>query len=198
MGFTRIGFLCRHVFCVYRIKKVEKIPLKYVSDRWKRDVLPRSVFSLSNRYSVDSNPQSVLRFEILEMVSQCVDMLGVDSEGLNSFATKIKELKYLFFQKSFKNVDAVDDNESVFLEIIGNVNEGDDFNENPDVVRTKGCGKVRRVMGETQKNVKKASKVARLCRTCIEYVYHDSRNCPLNPKNKKKKSLTKPETTDND
>ncbi|XP_076934666.1 protein FAR1-RELATED SEQUENCE 5-like [Bidens hawaiensis] len=140
------------------IKKVDKIPLKYVSDRWKQDVLPRSVFSLSDSYIVDSNPQSVLRFEILEMAN---------------------------------------DNESVFVEIIGNVNEGDDFIENPDAVRTKGCGKVRRVMGEMEKNVEKESKVARLCRTCGEYVYHDSRNCPSNPKNKKKKSLAEPETSDN-
>ncbi|XP_076925866.1 uncharacterized protein LOC143588843 [Bidens hawaiensis] len=197
MGFARIGFLCRHVLCVYRIKKVDKILLKYVSDRWKRDVLPRSVFSISNRFSVDSNPQSVLRFEVLEMVSQCVDMLRVNSEGLNSFAMKIKELKSLLFEKSFRNADAVDDNESVFEEIIGNVNEGDDFIENLDAVRTKGCGKVRRVMGDSEKIVEKAGNVARLCRTYGEYVHHDSRNCPLNPKNKKKKSLAEPESSDN-
>ncbi|XP_076882867.1 protein FAR1-RELATED SEQUENCE 5-like [Bidens hawaiensis] len=197
MGFTRIGFFCRHVFCVYRIKKVYKIPLKCVSDRWKRDVLPRSVFSISNRFSVDYNPQSVLRFEVLEMVSQCVDMLRVDSKGLNSFAMKIKELKSLFFEKSFRNADAVDDNESVFKEIIGNANEGDDFIENPDAVRTRGCGKVRRVMGDSEKIVVKAGKVARLCRTCGEYVHHGSRICPLNPKNKKKKSLADPESSDN-
>ncbi|XP_076934055.1 protein FAR1-RELATED SEQUENCE 5-like [Bidens hawaiensis] len=135
MGFTRNGLLCRLVFCVYRMKKVDKIPLK-----------------------------------ILEMVSQCVDILRVDSEGLNSFAMKIKELKSVVFQKSFKNVDAVDDNETVFEDTIGNVNEGDDFIENPVAVQIKGCGKLRRVVGETDKNVEKASKVARLCRTCGEYV----------------------------
>ncbi|XP_076896935.1 protein FAR1-RELATED SEQUENCE 5-like [Bidens hawaiensis] len=172
MGFTRIGFLCRHVFCVYRIKKVDKIPLKYVSDRWKRDVLPRSVFSISNRFSVNS-------------------------EGLNSFAIKIKELKSLFFEKSYRNADAVDDNESVFEEIIGNVNEGDDLIENSDTVRTKGCGKVHRVMGDSEKFFEKVGKVARLCRTCGEYVHHDSRNCSLYPKNKKKKSLADPESSDN-
>ncbi|XP_076920815.1 protein FAR1-RELATED SEQUENCE 5-like [Bidens hawaiensis] len=123
MGFTRIGFLCRHVFCVYRIKKVDKIPLK--------------------------------------------------------------------------NADVVDDNESVFEEIIGNVNEGDDFIENPDAVRTKGCGKVRRVMGDSENIVEKEGKAARLCRTCSEYVHHDSRNCPLNPKNKKKKYFADLESSDN-
>ncbi|XP_076933309.1 protein FAR1-RELATED SEQUENCE 5-like [Bidens hawaiensis] len=197
MGFTRIGFLCRHVFCVYRIKIVDKIPLKYVSDRWKQDVLPRSVFLLSNRFSVDSNPQIVLRFEVLEMVSQCVDMLRVESEGLNSFAMKIKEFKSVFFEKSFKNADVVDDTEYVFEEIVGKVNEGDVFIKNPDDVRTKGCGKVRRVSGESEKIVEKAGKVARLCRSCGEYVHHDSHNCPLNPKNNKKKSLAELEASDN-
>ncbi|XP_076948837.1 protein FAR1-RELATED SEQUENCE 5-like [Bidens hawaiensis] len=119
IGFTRIGFLCHHVFCVYRIKKVDKIPLEYMT--------------------------------------------------MNLF----------------------------FEEIIGNDNEGDDFIENSDAVRIKGCGKVRRVMGESEKIVEKAGKVARLCRTCGEYVYHDSRNCSLNPKNKKKKSFAEPESSDN-
>ncbi|XP_076909336.1 protein FAR1-RELATED SEQUENCE 5-like [Bidens hawaiensis] len=109
----------------------------------------------------------------------------------------LKVFYVLRFWRCFKNADAVDDNESVFEDIIGNVNEGDDFIENPDAVRTKGCGKVRRLMSESEKIVEKAGKVARLCRTCGEYVYHDSRNCPLNPKNKKKKSLAKPETSDN-
>ncbi|XP_076949893.1 uncharacterized protein LOC143622710 [Bidens hawaiensis] len=45
--------------------------------------------------------------------------------GLNSFAMKIKELKSVFFEKSFKNADVIDDNESVFEEIVGKVNEGD-------------------------------------------------------------------------
>ena len=49
MGFTRIGYLCRHVFCVFRHHNIERIPLKYVHPRWRRDALPSSVHSIANR-----------------------------------------------------------------------------------------------------------------------------------------------------
>ncbi|XP_076947332.1 protein FAR1-RELATED SEQUENCE 5-like [Bidens hawaiensis] len=79
----------------------------------------------------------------------------------------LKVFYVLWFWRCFRNADAVDDNEYVFEEIIGNVNEGDDFIENPDAVRTKGCGKVRRVMGESEKIVEKAGKVASYGIPCI-------------------------------
>ncbi|XP_076918240.1 protein FAR1-RELATED SEQUENCE 3-like [Bidens hawaiensis] len=33
LGFTCIGYLCRHAFCIYRHHKVDKIPMKYINMR---------------------------------------------------------------------------------------------------------------------------------------------------------------------
>ncbi|KAK9059047.1 hypothetical protein SSX86_021666 [Deinandra increscens subsp. villosa] len=53
MGFKRIGYLCRHAFCVFRHHKVYEIPDRYITQRWTRNVLPSSVFSMGNRYGID-------------------------------------------------------------------------------------------------------------------------------------------------
>ncbi|XP_022033473.1 protein FAR1-RELATED SEQUENCE 2-like [Helianthus annuus] len=60
MGYTRLGYLCRHAFCVYRYNQVDEIPVQYQPGRWKRDILPRRVFSMSNRYSADTDAESKL------------------------------------------------------------------------------------------------------------------------------------------
>ncbi|XP_076946972.1 protein FAR1-RELATED SEQUENCE 5-like [Bidens hawaiensis] len=52
MGFTRIGYLCRHVFCIYRHQGIDKIPMKYVSLRWCRDALPSGVYCMENSRGV--------------------------------------------------------------------------------------------------------------------------------------------------
>ncbi|KAI7745187.1 hypothetical protein M8C21_012513 [Ambrosia artemisiifolia] len=84
MGFIRIGYLCRHAFCVYRMKNVESIPDHYIMDRWRRDVLPKKIFSIVGRYGVDTNPESILRNEVLELVSECVDVVRTDTESLDT------------------------------------------------------------------------------------------------------------------
>ena len=78
------------------------------------------------------------------------------------------------------------DNENDMEDLIGKVSDQVVSIENPESVRTKGCGKVRRIVGEGEINLEKSTKPLRLCRSCGEYVNHDTRNCPLNKKNKKK------------
>jgi hypothetical protein len=176
-GFTRIGYPCRHVFCVYRVNKVERIPSPYIANRWKRDVLPRRIYCIENRYGVDNSPQSVLRSEILDLVTGFVDKFRNDTDSLSLFANRLKEFSdHVPIQDS--NVDVTNNvNQSDVAEIIGQTTNVEVVVGNPDPVRFKGCGRTRRMVSSAEKSTEKRPKAPRLCHTCMELVTdHDSRN----------------------
>ncbi|KAI7738576.1 hypothetical protein M8C21_000885, partial [Ambrosia artemisiifolia] len=91
-SWTRIGYLCRHIFYVFRYTKVEAIPEKYILDRWRREVLPKSVFSIDARYGVDNSASAVMRNELFNLFTQCVDRLNSDPDRLSTFAEQLKGL----------------------------------------------------------------------------------------------------------
>ncbi|XP_022014087.1 protein FAR1-RELATED SEQUENCE 5-like [Helianthus annuus] len=89
-GFTRIGYLCRHVFCVYRLQHVDAIPSKYIANRWRRDVSPKRVFSIDSRYGVDTQPQAVMHNEIIDVITDCVDVVRNNTESLSTLLETAK------------------------------------------------------------------------------------------------------------
>ncbi|KAJ0816936.1 putative transcription factor FAR family [Helianthus annuus] len=177
-GFTRMGYLCRHVFCVYRLQHVDMIPAQYISDRWRRDILPKRVFSIESRYGVDTQPQDVMRSEIIDVVSDCVDVIRNDIDSLSSLLEQLKLIKMNFLTNGSIQMPAQVPSEDVLEELIGHPRENEVVVNNPDVARNKGCGKHRRITGSSNQAAPKPPKAARLCRTCMKYVTgHDSRNC---------------------
>ncbi|KAD2804670.1 hypothetical protein E3N88_38047 [Mikania micrantha] len=88
-NFTRIGYLCRHIFCVFRVNRVVRIPDEYISKCWIKDVLPKRIFEIQYRYGVDNSPESLLMNEIFGLISNCVDSLRNDYDGLAVLANKI-------------------------------------------------------------------------------------------------------------
>ncbi|XP_022036658.1 protein FAR1-RELATED SEQUENCE 9-like [Helianthus annuus] len=188
-NFIRIGYLCRHIFCVYRVNNIEKIPAQFVVKRWTRDVLPKSIFSIERRYGVDTRPQAAARSQILEIVTECVDALRSDVGGLSTFAEQIKELKLKLLNGGPVDDEAKNDNYAAVEELLGVSLDGDVTLNNSDGIRNKGCGKRRRVsrapQDGTTNSAVKPPKTPRLCRTCMKYVTgHDSRNCKKKKKNK--------------
>ncbi|XP_035838304.1 protein FAR1-RELATED SEQUENCE 5-like [Helianthus annuus] len=99
MGYTRLGYLCRHAFCVYRYNQVDEIPVQYQPGRWKRDILPRRVFSMSNRYSSDTDAESVIRNEIFDLVIECTDRLRRNIGKLSELSGEIKEIRNRVFRE---------------------------------------------------------------------------------------------------
>jgi hypothetical protein len=93
MSFTRVGYLCRHIFCVMHLKNVKKIPDRYIAKRWRRAILPVRVFDLSARLSSSTDQFSVLMNEVLQCVNECVDGLVGQVEGFSCFTKKIKDIK---------------------------------------------------------------------------------------------------------
>ncbi|KAD2805252.1 hypothetical protein E3N88_38629 [Mikania micrantha] len=99
MGFTRIGYLCGHVICVFRNYKIENIPIQYVHNRWRRDVLPRSVFSMSNRYCVDQSESSTTRNRIVDNIQQTTDRISNDPDRLALLDKEFEAIKEKIFQE---------------------------------------------------------------------------------------------------
>lgn len=48
--FARYGFLCRHIFCVFKNRDIEVIPNQYILRRWTRDIIPPDLRRKTNRY----------------------------------------------------------------------------------------------------------------------------------------------------
>ncbi|KAK9049975.1 hypothetical protein SSX86_031056 [Deinandra increscens subsp. villosa] len=175
--FTRIGFLCRHIFYVFRCNQVNKIPQKYMSARWARNALPSRVYDIANRYSVDTSESGVLRNEIMGIVPQCTDRLRRQPDQLAEFLSKLKELKKHIFSEV-----AYDPSQERTSAVISDILRQPEFGTSSFVptqgIRNKGCGTDKRLIGPGEKAIEAFKKGPRLCKKCNKYVYdHDSRNC---------------------
>ncbi|KAJ0736355.1 putative Zinc finger, SWIM-type, MULE transposase domain, FHY3/FAR1 family [Helianthus annuus] len=180
-NFTRIGYLCRHVFCVYRLKNVERIPPQYINDRWRRDALPKQVFSISSRYGVNPHAPSVMRNEILDLVTECVDVARTDEDSLAKLVDQLRDFKINVLSKQPLSTIQNESNECEMEEIVGQPVNIPVEVANPEVARNKGCGTHTRISGPGEKakaKPPKRPKQLRLCKRCGLYVDdHDSRNC---------------------
>ncbi|XP_035843756.1 protein FAR1-RELATED SEQUENCE 5-like [Helianthus annuus] len=180
-NFTRIGYLCRHVFCVYRLKNVERIPPQYINDRWRRDALPKQVFSISSRYGVNPHAPSVMRNEILDLVTECVDVARTDEDALAKLVDQLRDFKINVLSKQPLSTTQNESNECQMEEIVGQPINIPVEVANPEVARNKGCGTHTRISGPGEKakaKPPKRPKQLRLCKRCGLYVDdHDSRNC---------------------
>ncbi|XP_035832663.1 protein FAR1-RELATED SEQUENCE 5-like [Helianthus annuus] len=88
MGFTRVGYLCRHVFCVFRHHNIFQIPARYIHPRWCRDAIPASVHLLENRLCDDQSRSGVLWRGICDNVNMCRDRLRFLARPRGKYATK--------------------------------------------------------------------------------------------------------------
>ncbi|KAI7733787.1 hypothetical protein M8C21_012538 [Ambrosia artemisiifolia] len=142
-----------------RYTKVDAIPEKYIMARWRRDVLPRSVFSIDARCGVDHSAKTVMRNDKLQ---------GMKDEVLGNGVGDASH-------------DGV--NEHVIANLLRVPEEIEGSCSNPQGIRNKGCATNRRLVGPGEKAANRKKKTTRQCKTCFEFVSdHDSRNCPLKNK----------------
>ncbi|KAD4584221.1 hypothetical protein E3N88_21822 [Mikania micrantha] len=194
MGFTRIGYLCRHVFCVFRHHKIENIPTQYVHNRWRRVVLPRSVFSMSNRYCVDQSESSTIRNHIMDNIQQTVDRIRNDPERLALLDKEVEAIKEKIFQEL--PYSQINQTKNAIIQELVNVPEPSNikYTISPGI-RNKGCGTNRRLIGPWEKAIINSQKPKRKCRYCNKMVNnHDSRNCPVKKKDMEEFASTNHDT----
>ncbi|KAK9071997.1 hypothetical protein SSX86_008428 [Deinandra increscens subsp. villosa] len=181
--FERIGYLCRHIFYVFQVNHVHEIPSLYISKRWTRNVLPREVYAVEKRYGVDNSPISVLRKELMELMFGFVDDLRSDEVGMGVLAERLRGLRREVLGDGVGCLVLGNSEAEVVEELVGQSMNVDVEVGNPIGVRTKGCGRKRRITGPGEKASKKPPKAPRQCKTCMLYVTdHDSRNCKMKMK----------------
>ncbi|KAD3066610.1 hypothetical protein E3N88_34490 [Mikania micrantha] len=165
MGFTRVGYLCRHIFCVFRLHQIKNIPDRYISNRWRKGSLPSRVYSISQSLSVDNSEVSVLRNEVADYLNECVDHLAFNVDGLSSFNQKMKDLKREL-DDNFSASSSSQKKQCVIEHLVGQHDEDTIDLLPPHGIRNKGCGTNRRLVGPGEKAIENSKKNPRMCRSC--------------------------------
>ncbi|XP_042396745.1 protein FAR1-RELATED SEQUENCE 6-like [Zingiber officinale] len=82
------GILYRHVIKVLMRMKVIEIPMRYIMDRWRKNI-KRGYQSISNIYDDYGCDGKRLRYNTLTPLMQEVQQLGVENDGICSVLVKI-------------------------------------------------------------------------------------------------------------
>ena len=91
--FGRHGYLCRHVFHVFRVNGIDKIPQQYISKRWTKDALPAHLLEKRHRYGPCIEETDNLAADAHATLEYCLDRLRNDTEKLKEFVAQVNELK---------------------------------------------------------------------------------------------------------
>ncbi|GKA42748.1 FAR1-related sequence 5-like protein [Tanacetum coccineum] len=176
--FGRHGYLCRHVFCILHINSIDTIPERYISKRWRKDVIPRHLLEKRHRYGPCIEETDQLASDIHTTIEYCVNRLRNDTEKLTEFLAKVNELK--------KNLDdelppepQKSNNEDIFQKLLGVTTPNEVVVKVSKGIRNKGCGTGgARFIGpcEKAKNKVKTKQQGRSCSICFE-TGHNMRTC---------------------
>ncbi|KAK9056516.1 hypothetical protein SSX86_023878 [Deinandra increscens subsp. villosa] len=122
LGFTRNGYLCRHIFSVFRVNAVKQIPGRYIKNRWRRGILPARLYDIPSRLSVENSNIAVMRSEVMECVSVCINRLSDNLEGLQLFAADINQIKNGVLEK-YAGKTTANKRADIMNELIGKVED---------------------------------------------------------------------------
>nr|GEX66589.1 FAR1 DNA binding domain-containing protein [Tanacetum cinerariifolium] len=163
--FGRHGYLCPHVFCVLHINFIDTIPERYISKKWRKDVLPHHLLEKRHRYGPCIEETNQLAYDIHTTIEYCVNRLRNDTEKLTEFHAKVNELK--------KNLDDElppephkPNNEDIFQKLLGVTTPNEVVVKVPKGIRNKGfrTGGARFIgPGEKAKNKAKTKQQGRSC-----------------------------------
>ncbi|XP_021984838.1 protein FAR1-RELATED SEQUENCE 5-like [Helianthus annuus] len=133
------------------------------------------------RYGVNPHAPSVMRNEILDLVTECVDVARTDEDALAKLVVQLKDFKINVLSKQPLSTTENESNECQMEEIVGQPINIPVEVANPEVARNRGCGTHTRISGPGEKakaKPPKRPKQLRLCKRCGLYVDdHDSHNC---------------------
>ncbi|GKA57407.1 FAR1-related sequence 5-like protein [Tanacetum coccineum] len=91
--YNRHGFLCRHVFCVFRIYGIHKIPDVYLNRRWTKNVLPAHLLDKRHRYSPCIEETDTLASQVHQTIEECIGLFRNDTDKLSELLSTVQDLK---------------------------------------------------------------------------------------------------------
>nr|GEZ16974.1 protein FAR1-related sequence 5-like [Tanacetum cinerariifolium] len=93
MNFARFGFLCRHIFCVFKGNGLEVIPDKYILKRWIKDLLPPHIWRKKQMFGFEGGRYMECSAIVYSVVDYCLKLLAKDEDKLLEFVENVKKLK---------------------------------------------------------------------------------------------------------
>ncbi|GKA37488.1 FAR1 DNA binding domain, zinc finger, SWIM-type, MULE transposase domain containing protein [Tanacetum coccineum] len=91
-NFLRYGFLCRHIFCVFKNREINVIPKQYILRRWTRDIIPPDLRRQKNRYGEKNVTIERLTNEANFLVDDTLFLLSKDEGKMGTYVENLKKL----------------------------------------------------------------------------------------------------------
>ncbi|XP_041995698.1 protein FAR1-RELATED SEQUENCE 5-like [Salvia splendens] len=180
--FGRQGYLCNHIFFLFRNNEVKKIPEKYYESRWMKTPLVKAVHgefhdALPTR-SIVVDRQTVSK-QAISMFYGFLRRFETDIEVLRAFVGGVEELGNSLQVGTPPTIAS--EKRRMIEEFYGMVRSEVVEVHPPNVVKTKGhaSSSASRLISKREKVVKDATRPLRRCKACDEMGHHDSRNCPM-------------------
>ncbi|KAM3228658.1 hypothetical protein ACQJBY_059959 [Aegilops geniculata] len=188
--FETIGIPCRHIIQVLRAENQNELPSYYLMKRWDKRCKRENVYdehgNLLEEKATDSLNEatrkkiSVVRNKLEDLIQKAKH----SDEGMDFITSSVLNIE-ASLDEMVPTSAVKQTRQAEYEAFIGcNIPAETDIHPLTDV-RT--VGRCKRIKGgketseEEQKKKKKKEakvKVARMCKTCKQIVFHDSRNCP--------------------
>ncbi|PWA34659.1 FAR1 DNA binding domain, Zinc finger, SWIM-type, MULE transposase domain, FHY3/FAR1 family [Artemisia annua] len=191
-NFARFGFLCRHIFCVFKNRDINVIPEQYILRRWTRDIIPPELRRKRNRYRGKNVEVERLTNKATSVVDECLFMLGDNVEKMGDFVEKLKMLKTQVEAEvpnhpSIETGDVIGEHYAISKPNEKTVN-------NPTKVGIKGNiiekERNKRRKSEKEKALGDKKKQKKKCGFCGDKTnLHTKTTCPKNPNARRKPKL---------
>nr|GEY38901.1 hypothetical protein [Tanacetum cinerariifolium] len=86
------GFLCRHVFCVFRIYGIHKIPDVYLNRRWTKKFY-LLICLTKDRYGNCIEEKDMLASQVHQTIEECIGLSRNDTVKLSELLSTVQDLK---------------------------------------------------------------------------------------------------------
>ncbi|GKD79500.1 hypothetical protein Tco_1342121, partial [Tanacetum coccineum] len=169
-----------HIFCVLKGNGLEVIPNKYILKRWMRDLLPPHIRRKKQMLGFEGGRYMEFLATVYSAVEYCLNLLAKDEGKLMEFVENLKRLK-TEVEEANPNAKQLSKRE-MFNLVLGVEKPEVNTVKNPEPCSNKGNALGgQRKKSEIEKLREHLKKHKRLCKKCVKYRRHDSRNCTKKP-----------------
>ncbi|XP_048560284.1 protein FAR1-RELATED SEQUENCE 5-like [Triticum urartu] len=186
--FESIGIPCRHIIQVLRIENQNELPNYYIMKRWQKRCKRENVYdeqgNLLEEKPTDSLDAATRKkiSTVRDKMEELIQKAKHSNEGMDFLTSSVLSIEAPLDQM----VPAATQNtrQDEYEAFIGcNIPTEVDIHPPTDVRTVGRCKRIKSGKeikeGDRKRKDKEAKlKVARLCKTCKQMVFHDSRNCP--------------------
>jgi len=170
------GISCCHILCILKTKGLRELPSYYVLNRWTKLAASKPTFSVDATIlegcSQIQHEDKLISDTWLEFMD-CMEIAGRNPEKV---MVALKGIRQISKELKESNGSPRASKASKLESFLGSTAPEKIEILPPKQSNTKGSGK--RIKGGKEQAIEEQQKRKRLCKTCGEQVYHDSRNCP--------------------